>query len=210
MLAETLEEIAIKHSDLLIRNAIKGNEKAFSQLMNLWYKRIYNFCFKYFGNHDMAMETTQKTFISVHKAIGKLNEPESFKSWIYQIASNKCREEDRKNKRRSWLSIFQRQEENDTKVMQLEHHTDDGFYNPDRVIEEKEMENIVMNCLHQIPEEQRVIVIMKEYEGLKFREIAVSLSITESTAKSRLYYGLKAMKKQLELRNIYKENAYGN
>ncbi len=210
MLAETLEDFALKHTDLLIPNAIKGNERAFSQLMNLWYKRIYNFSYKYFGDHDMAMEVTQSTFISVHKAIKKLKDPSSFRSWVYRIALNKCYEEDRKMKRRSWLSIFQKDNDEEDKMLQLNHHTDDGFYNPDQVVEEKEMEDMVMKCLHEIPEEQRVIVIMKEYEGLKFREIAGSLNITESTAKSRLYYGLKAMKKQLEKRNIYKENAYGN
>lgn len=210
MLAETLEDFALKHTDLIVRNAVRGNERAFSQLMNLWYKRIYNFCFKYFGNHDMAMEVTQSTFISVHKSIGKLKDPESFKSWIYRIALNKCHEEDRKNKRRSWLSIFQKDNDEEDHMLQFNHHTDDGFYNPDKVIEDKEMEDIVMSCLQVIPEEQKILVIMKEYEGLKFREIAASLEISESTAKSRLYYGLKAMKKQLEQRNVYKENIYGN
>lgn len=209
MLAETLEDFAIKHSDLIVKSAISGNDRAFSQLMGIWYKRIYNFSFKYFANHDMAMEATQKTFISIHKSIGKLKEPASFKSWMYRIALNQCHEEERRQQRRSWLSFFQKDNQEEP-VIPIAHNEEDGFYNPDKGYQDKEMEGIIMGCLKEIPEEQRVIVIMKEYEGMKFREIAKTLDISENTAKSRLYYGLKAMRKQLEAKNIYKENAYGN
>ncbi len=92
----------------------------------------------------------------------------------------------------------------------MAHNENDGFYNPDKGYEDKEMEGIIMGCLKEIPGEQRWTVIMKKDEGMKVREIAQTLDITESTAKSRLYYGLRAMRKQLEAKNIYKENAYGN
>ena len=210
MFAETLEDFALKHSDLIVQSAMNGNERAFSQLMNIWYKRIYNFSYKYFGDHDLAMEATQRTFISVHKAVKGLKETSSFTSWIFRIALNNCHEEERKSKKRSWLSIFNKEKDDDDKLMPLHHHTDDEFYNPDSAVELKEMQAIITNCLREIPAEQRTVVILKEYEGLKFREIAMALEISESTAKSRLYYGLNAMRKQLEHRNIYKENAYGN
>ena len=53
--------------------------------------------------------------------------------------------------------------------------------------------------------EQREVVIMKEYEGLKFREIAEVLNISENTVKSRMYYGLDGLRKILEKKNINKE-----
>ena len=54
------------------------------------------------------------------------------------------------------------------------------------------------NILKTLPEEQKVVIIMKEYEGMKFREIAEALGISENTAKSRLYYGLKSLRKTIE------------
>ena len=57
----------------------------------------------------------------------------------------------------------------------------------------------------ELSEEQREVVIMKEYEGLKFREIAEALHISENTVKSRMYYGLEALKRILERKNINKE-----
>ncbi len=56
-----------------------------------------------------------------------------------------------------------------------------------------------------INEDQRAVVIMKEYEGLKFREIAEALNISENTVKSKMYYGLESLKRILEKRNINKD-----
>jgi RNA polymerase sigma-70 factor (ECF subfamily) len=205
MIAETLQDFAIKHSDLLVRKAIDGNEQAFSKLMSLWYRRIFNFCHKYFQNHDMAMEVSQKTFISVHKGLSKLKEVESFRPWLYRIALNKCHEEERKMKRKSWFTIFSSSTDEEDNISEVENQAEGAFFNPEEKMEEKELGDLVLECLGYLPEEQRVILIMKEYEGMKFREIAVTLQISENTAKSRLYYGLKAMKKILEDKNYNKE-----
>jgi RNA polymerase sigma factor (sigma-70 family) len=64
---------------------------------------------------------------------------------------------------------------------------------------------LLQNCLMELSVEQREVVIMKEYEGLKFREIAETLNISENTVKSRMYYGLEGLKKILENRKITKE-----
>jgi len=65
MTGPDLLEIAMEHSESLIINARAGDEYAFNKLVSLWYKRIYNFSFKYFGSHDAAMDATQKTFIEI-------------------------------------------------------------------------------------------------------------------------------------------------
>lgn len=206
MIAETLQDFAIKHSDLLVGKAMKGDEQAFSKLMSLWYKRIFNFSYKYFQDHDLAMEVTQKTFISVHGGLSRLKEVESFRPWLYRIALNKCHEEERRMNRRSWFSIFTSgNSENHEGDVKMDEKAKGSFFNPDEHIEEKELGEIVFECLGLLPEEQRIILIMKEYEGLKFREIAQTLEISENTAKSRLYYGLKTMRKILETKNFNKE-----
>ncbi len=211
MLAETLQDFAIKYSDPLVEKARKGDEKSFSRLMSLWYKRIFNFCFKYFADHDLAMEVTQKTFISVHKGLKTLKDPGSFKPWLYKVALNKCHEEERRRKKTGWLSIFSSEkkllDEEDRQYL-LDQPAQGAFFNPEENLEKKELGEVVLDCLGELPEEQKVVMIMKEYEGLKFREIAEVLSISENTAKSRLYYGLKAMKNILEERNISKETMY--
>jgi len=186
---EILENIAIYHSKSLIEKSQRGDDRAFGKLVGLWFKRIYNFSLKYFGDHDLAMEATQQTFIVVHRKIGTLKDTESFKYWLYKITLNHCREEDRRQKRKRWFSIFTNDD-----VRQVE----STYGLPDQEFQKKEKEEMMSELLRKLPEEQKEIIIMKEFEGLKFREIAVTLSISENTAKSRLYYGLSALKKLIE------------
>ena len=83
------------------------------------------------------------------------------------------------------------------------HHRNE---NPERQLRHSELSDLLQACLMELSHEQREVVIMKEYEGLKFREIAEALNISENTAKSRMYYGLDGLKKILEQKKITKEN----
>ena len=192
------------HSDSLIEKARNGDDKAISKLVSLWHTRIYNFSFKYFSDHDMAMEVAQRTFISMYNSIHTLKETKSFKSWLYRIASNNCHEEDRREKRNMVVSYRSNSDEDNSQIDRMVDQNPD----PHRKMQIVELNNIIMDSFSQIPAEQREVLIMKEYEGLKFREIAEVLDISENTAKSRLYYGLSAVKKILKERNINKETVY--
>jgi RNA polymerase sigma-70 factor (ECF subfamily) len=188
-MGEVLEKIAISHSRSLIEKSQKGDEHAYGKLVGLWFKRIYNFSLKYFGDHDLAMEVSQQTFIVAYDKIHKLRDIESFRYWLYKIALNHCREEDRKNKRKKWYSIFANEE--------VRYH-ESSYGHPEMELHKREKEDLVAEYLKRLPEEQKVVLIMKEYDGMKFREISDALEVSENTVKSRLYYGLKALKKMME------------
>ena len=195
MVNETLLDIAMSHADRLILQAQSGDEGAFNKLVSLWYKRIYNYGFKYAGSHDLAMDIAQNTFIAVHQNIVQLRDVASFKPWLYRIAINCSHEELRKQKRISGISLnataSNNEEHGDIEI------ADDLRYRPDAKLQRQELADLIMESLQTLSEEQRVVVIMKEYEGLKFREIAEALDISENTAKSRLYYGLKHLRSKL-------------
>ena len=195
---ETTESIKLV---IQVRN---GNGKAFNQLVKGWYQKIYNYSYKFFGDHDQAMEITQKTFIAVHQNFAKLNDPAAFKSWLYQIAINFCKEETRKSKRK-WLFPFVSFKKQDNLIIS---EIKDATESPVVNMEQADLNQIIVKALAKLPDEQRTVVIMKEYEGLKFREIAKVLGISENTVKSRMYYGLKHLREIFELWNLKKENTY--
>jgi RNA polymerase sigma factor (sigma-70 family) len=202
MVNETLLDIAMNHADRLILKAQSGDEAAFNKLVSLWYKRIYNYAYKYAGSHDIAMDIAQNTFITVHQKISQLREVNSFKPWLYRIAINCSHEEIRRQKRISGISLDSTfTEDGDERKIDIE---DDLRYQPDAKLQRQELADLIMAGLQTLSEEQRVVVIMKEYEGLKFREIADALEISENTAKSRLYYGLKHLRAKLS--NLIYEN----
>jgi len=188
-MSEVLEKIAFMHSSSLIEKAIAGDQRAYDKLVGLWFKKIYNFSWKYFANHDLAMEATQQTFIVAYKGIGKLRDVESFRFWLFKIALNHCREEDRRNKRRNWFSIHGLEETKNFSSV---------IGNPEVEIQKKEKKELIAGYITMLPAEQKEVVIMKEFEGMKFREIAEALNTSENTVKSRLYYGLNALRKLME------------
>ena len=204
-MGETLLDIAMMHSDSLILRAREGDKSAQSKLVQLWYKRIYNFAYKFFFDHDLAMEAAQKTFISMHRNIGNLQDVARFRSWLYTIAVNYCREETRKSKSNRSLSL-QDLKPGDGEESYRWEESSSRSENPERQLRHAELSDLLQQCLMELSEEQREVVIMKEYEGLKFREIAEALNISENTVKSRMYYGLDGLKKILERKNITKEN----
>ncbi|MDJ1498013.1 RNA polymerase sigma factor [Cytophagaceae bacterium DM2B3-1] len=194
------------YTDSWIRQAQQGSQADFNRLVKYWYPRIYNFTYKYFADHDMAMDITQQTFITVHKNLSGLQSVEQFRSWLYRIATNCCHQESRRQKRKKMFSFsfWQRDSDNDKEIS-----IDDRWVaEADVETERTEAAEYVLKALHQLPAEQRVVVIMKEYEGLKFREIAAALDVSENTVKSRMYYGLENMRKQLEKWKVTKDMIY--
>ncbi len=203
-MVDPLLNSAMMHSDTLVTRAKDGDQNAQGKLVQLWYKRIYNFGYKFFMDHDLAMEVSQKTFISMCKNLRGLQDNARFKSWLYKIAVNYCREEARKKKGDRSLSfdvVWNREAEDSPKWESTGQRQD----NPESQLERRELADILQQALGELNVEQREVVIMKEYEGLKFREIAEVLNISENTVKSRMYYGLDGLRKILDRKNINKD-----
>ncbi len=177
----------------LVENFRNGDIESFNKLVERWQKRIHRFAYRYFASHDEAMEITQKTFIKVYKKLNTLEDTEKFASWIYRIANNLCLDETKRAGRRRSASM---------EALPKHPVAESLTANPDQQVQKDELGSILQLALNQLPPEQRIVVIMKEYEELKFREIADILDEPENTVKSRLYYGLKKLRTLFEQWNI--------
>ncbi len=138
------------------------------------------------GEHDLAMEATQKTFIAVFKHLKDLQRTESFRLLDIPDRSEPM-QGGRSEKKQKSLAL-------NISIVKKHIRSRDDEWHPEKSYEQMEMEELMGSLLNKLPDEQRVVIIMKEYEGLKFREISEALEISENTAKSRLYYGLRALK----------------
>lgn len=174
----------------LITQFNAGHIPAFNILVKRWECAIYNFTLRYIGDADEAQDLCQKTFIRAYRNLGTLREPDKFTSWIYQIALNTCKDESR---RRLHLSLDTLQETSDPTLPSTPPAT---F--PDALAHQQKIRDLLNRALQTLPEEQRVVIIMKEYQGLKFTEIADALKTPVNTIKSRLYYGLSTLKKTFD------------
>ncbi len=179
----------------LVKRMRNGEESAFTQVMDQWKDRVFNYALCYSNDHYFANEVVQKTFIQVFEKIDQLKEPAKLQAWVYKIASNNCRSEGRSRAR---LRMSPPED--------IPQFVDENT--PAKKYEQQERISAVKKLLQRIPPSQRQVIIMKEYEGLKFREIAEILGESENTIKSRMYYGLDAMKKILISENLNNEIYY--
>lgn len=188
----------------LIERYIEGDVGAFNTLVWRWERPIFNFIIRNVGNEETAKDICQTTFIRMFKQLKKLRESDKFSPWIYRIALNLCRDEFKKKKKyhHLYLEDFRTDDGHSNYIEQMSNNdlnTPEDFYNVQQIGE------ILKRALMVIPEEQRVVIIMKQYQELKFTEIADILKQPINTIKSRLYYGLGALRKILEESKLNKE-----
>jgi len=179
--------------ELLIEKFLSGQTDAFNTLVWRWEKPLYNFILRYLGDSDQAKDVLQNTFIRAYKSLPKLKDHSRFSTWIYQIALNQCHD-CWKSRKSGFLNLSDL--ENNERENKREHLSMvDPAHGPEKIKNNAELADYLRQALQMIPEEQRVVIIMKEYHGLKFTEIEAILQVPLNTVKSRLYYGLTALQK---------------
>jgi len=180
----------------LIETCIAGHTSSFNQLVYRWQKKIFHFAYRYTGSTAAAQDICQETFVRAFKHLSGLQDRQRFASWLYRIALNACLDHNKRAQRRP-LSL----EELDSQAREghaLPHalRTTDEDH-PDHLGRQHELADLVRKALAQLPEEQRLVVIMKHYQELKFTEIAEILQEPVNTVKTRMYSGLAALRKSL-------------
>ena len=176
--------------------AIRGDDFSFSELFRRWEKKIFGFAFRYTGNREDSQDVVQTTFIKAYENLGRLKDPGSFSAWLYRIALNECRIGFRKSNRIRGREIsFDSGEEGRPETMA---YPGAEAVTPERILSGREELNLLGAAFYKLPGEQREVILMREYQGLRFREIAEVLDVPLSTVKSRLYLGLKTLRRFME------------
>jgi RNA polymerase sigma-70 factor (ECF subfamily) len=175
----------------LLELAAQGNGNSFGILVERWEHRIFRFICRYVGNIEEAQDLTQDTFSKAFQNLSKLSDPARFSSWLYTIALNECRMRFRRSHRHNHVSLEDVQVDRESSRLQKADTPEDSVVRNEGV-------QRLRKAFGRLPSEQREVILMKEYEGLRFHEISEVLSIPLSTAKSRMYLGLKTLRKILE------------
>lgn len=179
----------------IIERTLHGEPDAFGLLVRRWERQIYALTLRMLGHDEEAKDATQETFLSAYRNLSKFRGEAKFSSWIYRIALNVCNTRLRSRSKIA-VSIEQQQE-----AVGFEIAADGEDLGSD--IQKEQVARYVRRAIQALPAEMRQVIIMKEYDGLKFSEIAEILGIPISTVKTRMYTGLTELRKRLEhLRNV--------
>ena len=181
----------------LIRACKEGDQTAFNLLVWRWEKPLFNFTYKYVGDAHLAQDLVQETFVRVLRSIQGYEHRGAFSTWLYRIAVNLCKDHFRR-KRIPMVSLHDYYTTPSGDRVYVQDRVADEAAQSDEAMAAARREELVRRLIAGLPEEQRIVILLKEYQVLTFREIAEVLEVPEGTVKSRLYRGLRTMREQLE------------
>lgn len=176
-------------ADEQVMRRVKANDdpQAFAQLMERWQGPIQGLCTRMIGDPHRGEDLTQEVFARLYARRRGYEPTGKFSTFLWRIALNICYDEIRKTKRRRELSLDEPDDDNLTVEFEA------AGTLPDQRMVEDERADAVRRALVELAEPYRVVVVLRHYEGLKFREIAEVLGIPEGTVKSRMTEALSQL-----------------
>lgn len=173
----------------LIFKAREGDRNAFNELVRIHARGVMNVIYRMCGNAQVAEDAAQETFIRAWSHLGSFRVDSSLRNWLYRIALNAATDMLRKEKHI------------------LPNDMDDFSFadpqpGPEGVYLQEERTALVQAAIQSLPDASRAVLVLKEYEGLSYREIADALDIPIGTVMSRLNYARKTLKEKLEGQRI--------
>jgi RNA polymerase sigma-70 factor (ECF subfamily) len=168
----------------------KKDVKAFGEIYEKYFDRIFNFIYRQTGDEDVAGDLSSQTFISVLNNLPKYEfRGFPFSAWLYKIASNEVRKHYRKNKSKQVFSI------EELKVRELVEQADDGW--------DEETVQRLLTYMNDLPTDMLQVLELRFFEDKDFKEIAFILDMTESGAKMRTYRALDKLRQNFNLKIRY-------
>ncbi len=181
----------------LILSAQNGNIAAFEQLIYNYDKKVLALALKYVKNEDDAKDIYQDVFIRVFKGLKKFQFKSEFSTWLYRIVTNVCLTHKTRINKREFVSIHPDVEQ-DSEGMNTGFEIIDENPAPDRAVSSTEISEQINQALESLSPRQKMIFILKHYEGYKLKEIAEILKCGEGTIKKYLFDAVRKMRTQLE------------
>lgn len=164
-----------------------GDRQAFEELVRTQQHRVYGLALRMLGNAAEAEDVAQEAFLRAHRGLAQFRGDARLSTWLYAIVSRLCLNRLAGSERRH------------------AHHGDetlerlaDARPGPDLALERGELEEALHRAIGELPEERRIVVVLRDVEGLAYEEIAEVLDLPVGTVRSRLHRARLDLKEKLE------------
>jgi RNA polymerase sigma-70 factor (ECF subfamily) len=161
---------------LLAQRVRDGDSDAFEEVFHTHHTRIYNYVHRLVGDAEEASDLTQESFLKAYRALLHGEEPVNLSAWLYRIASNTCMDVLRRRRLVQWQPLEA-----------LLSVLSGGAPNPEMELVQKEQQTEVEQVLAQLPPRYRMLLLLREREGLSYAEIAEVTGDSLDTVKVTLY-----------------------
>jgi RNA polymerase sigma-70 factor, ECF subfamily len=182
--AAVREQLRGMDDSAVVTAFLKGEERAFTELVQRYQTRLLNFVYRTVGDRERAEDLVQEVFVRVYRHLHRFDRSKKFSTWVYTIASNLAKNELR-NRSRNPLVLFQAVQKNwedDDRPLQFE----DPTSRPDDLFRKRHLREVVEKSVAQLPEHHRDVFVLRELEGKSYEEIADITGCNLGTVKSRL------------------------
>ena len=178
-----------------VRSAQSGDRNAFSELVRIHARGVFNVVYRMSGDEFIAEDAAQETFIRAWQNLSSYRPQTPLRNWLYRIAFNAGMDMLRKEKRILPNAI---------EDMQLT----DGQPGLEALVSQQERTQLVQKAILSLPDASRAVLILREYEEMSYQEISSTLDIPVGTVMSRLNYARKLLKDKLEYKSLQVEAEY--
>jgi len=164
-----------------VSRAMHGDHDAFAALIGASATRLYTLASLILRDSDRAQDATQEAIVRAWRELPRLRDPERFEAWLRRMVVNACYDEGRRVRRRAEISLV--------------HLADRQVVDPAAALVETDR---IEHAFRRLPPDQRTALVLQHRFGLSHPEIAETLGIPVGTVKSRLRYGIAALRASLE------------
>jgi RNA polymerase sigma-70 factor (ECF subfamily) len=189
----------------LVARSIAGDTESFDQLILRWERPIYALAYRQIGREEDARDIVQDAFLRAFRALPGFKGEAKFSSWLYRITLNLCRDFMRRARRAPFAPTPEGRDVED--MASAERSPAESI---EDVLTRQDLSRHVARAMGTLPEEQRSAILLKEYHGLTFQEIAELQGCPLSTVKTRLYQGLTVLRRELDRRGTGPARAEGS
>jgi RNA polymerase sigma-70 factor (ECF subfamily) len=168
----------------LITRTEEGDREAFNELVIKYQKPLYSLLYRMVSNHEDASDLLQKTFVKAFTGLGSFERRASFKTWLYQIAINLAKNMYRDRGRVEYVHI------DDVVIRKNPRTLETLIHNESRML--------MRQALGDLPEKQRMTLLLRVQEGKKFEEIAAIMKCSLGTAKANYHHAVQKLKVIME------------
>jgi len=181
----------------LVERCLEGDDAAWERIVTMYAKRIYNLSYRYTGRREDAEDLTQEIMIRVYQNLNTFrSDAGSFQNWILRVGRNLIIDHYRQTRRYQPAA--------GSEEMDGMHLEDDKLPNPQQMVEMDEAARFLWNGLNSLSPELKEALVLRDLEGLAYREIADMLGIPEGTVKSRINRGRVELARILSKRRAQK------
>lgn len=186
-------EQSIDNEPEVLAAAVRGDRKAFGQLVRAYQRRAYAAAYSLVGNRDDALELSQDAFVKAYKAMKRFDVSMPFYPWLHRIVRNTSLNHLKKKKRRGESSLDQ--------MMESGFDAHDPGHAPDDSASRVELLRHIQRAMDELTPEQQEILRLRHFMELSYGEIAASLEIPQGTVMSRLHGARKKLRTIMESLN---------